>query len=174
MIKKKRKKRTPKRLKSWNRYIWSALLLFLLIGWFYPIIGAIALVCMLAPVIYSAFQGKRKWCVTFCPRGIFNDVLLKRISQNREIPRFFKSTGFKVVFLAFLMYNFYTGISNAFPNPVQIGRVFLKLISLTTAITILLGIVFHPRTWCAFCPMGFMSNLVIFIRRAWQVKTPTK
>lgn len=174
MSPKKRKKRTPKRLKGWNRWIWSALLFFLFLGWFYPVIGGIAMLCMFAPVVYAALRGKRKWCVTFCPRGIFNDVLLKRLSRNRQIPRFFSSTGFKLFFLTFLMYNFYTGLVNAYPNPVLMGRVFVKLISITTALTILLGVVFHPRTWCAFCPMGFMSNIAIFIRRAWGLKTPTK
>lgn len=169
----KRKKRLPKRLRGWNRYLWSALLVFLMIGWFYPVIGIIALTCMLAPVIVAAIKGKRQWCVTFCPRGVFNDVLLSQLSRQQTIPRIFFSRLFRVGFLVFLMYNFYTGVVQAYPSITGIGMVFVRMVSLTTALTIILGVVFHPRTWCAFCPMGFMANIAIYIRRAWIDPTPS-
>lgn len=146
--------------------------MFLFIGWFFPIIGVVALICMIAPVVMSIIKGQRKWCAVFCPRGVFNDVILKRISRNKKIPRIFHSNIFKVSFLVFLIYNFYTGISNA-QNILEIGIVFFKIINITTALTILLGIIFHPRSWCAFCPMGFLSNLSIFIKRAWKFNNLT-
>lgn len=167
--KKKKKKKLPRRLRGWNRFTWTALITFLILGWFFPIIGIIAITCMLAPVLVAIAKGKRQWCVTFCPRGTFNDVILKRISRNQKIPRLFHTTIFKVGFLAFLLYNFYQGITAA-QSLADIGFVFFRIISLTTGITIFLGIIFHPRSWCAFCPMGFLSNVVIFIKRAWGIE----
>jgi len=32
-------------------------------------------------------------------------------------------------------------------------------------ITIIVGVVFHYRTWCAFCPMGYLATVVIKIRK---------
>ncbi|MFA7467060.1 MAG: glutaredoxin family protein [Desulfotomaculaceae bacterium] len=43
--------------------------------------------------------------------------------------------------------------------------------SLTTAMTIVLGYVYSQRTWCGFCPMGFLSTLSIKARRSLKAKT---
>ena len=157
----------PERLKGWNRYNWTFLLIFLSLGWFFPVLGLVALVCMIAPVIVALIKGKRRWCVTHCPRGVFNDVLLKKLSQNQQIPRILHSIWVKIGFIIFLSYRLYTGLVSA-TGLVDVGFVLVKIVSLTTVLTIFLGIVFHPRAWCAFCPMGFLSNLVISVKRAWS------
>ncbi|MFW6264727.1 MAG: 4Fe-4S binding protein [Bacillota bacterium] len=164
---------TPKRLKGLNKYIWTILLLFLFIGWFYPIIGFIALICMLAPVIVAALQGTRRWCAFFCPRGVFNDVVLRKLNKSKKIPAIFNNNLFKIAFLIFLFYNFFSGVLAA-NSLVEIGAVFVQMVSITTAMTILLGLVFHPRTWCAFCPMGFLSNIAILLRKSWGLKKNKK
>ena len=160
----------PRRLQGLNRYNWTILISFLIVGYFVPSIGIIALICMIAPVIKAFFTNNREWCATSCPRGIFNDVILKKISRNKEIPKLFHNILFKVGLLILLMYNFISGIMAA-QNIAEIGLVFLKMVSFTSAITILLGIVFHPRSWCAFCPMGFMAKIIIILKRAWKVKS---
>jgi ferredoxin len=40
-------------------------------------------------------------------------------------------------------------------------------------ITVSLGVVFHQRIWCTFCPMGSLSALVIKIKRRF-VSNPTQ
>ncbi|MFW6269989.1 MAG: 4Fe-4S binding protein [Bacillota bacterium] len=159
----------PQRLKGWNRYIWIVLLIFISLGWFFPVIGLIALICMFAPVIIASVRGKRSWCVSFCPRGVFNDIVLKKLSRNDKIPRILHSKVVKIGFMIFLFYQFIIGIMNA-GSIAGVGLVLVRIISLTTVITILLGVVFHPRSWCAFCPMGFLSNISIYIKRAWSLK----
>ncbi|MEJ6949889.1 4Fe-4S binding protein [Natronospora cellulosivora (SeqCode)] len=156
----------PKRLKGLNKYIWTILIVFLVIGWFYPLIGLIALICMLAPVVMASIKGSRKWCVYFCPRGVFNDVILRRLNKSKKIPAIFHNTFLKIAFLIFLFYNFFTGILSA-NSLVEVGAVFIQMVSITTGMTILLGLVFHPRTWCAFCPMGFLSNIAILLKKSW-------
>lgn len=160
-------KNLPRRLRGWNKYIWTFLLIFLIIGWFVPVIGLTALICMLAPVIKAAFTGNRSWCASSCPRGIFNDVILKKISRNKAIPKVLHSKYVKIIFLLMIFYRFYLGISLA-SSVIDVGLVLVEMVSVTTAITIVLGILYHPRSWCAFCPMGFLSNIVISIKRAWK------
>ncbi|WP_353892831.1 hypothetical protein PRVXH_002210 [Proteinivorax hydrogeniformans] len=46
--------------------LWVVFIVFLAIGLVYPIIGIIALVCMLAPVVVGVIKGKRIWCSSYC------------------------------------------------------------------------------------------------------------
>lgn len=154
-------------MKGGNRYVWTILLIFLVIGWLFPVVGLLALGCMLAPGIVAFIKGKRQWCVTFCPRGVFNDVVLRKISRNKKIPGILHSNFIKISFITFLFYRAYQGLKAA-TGIISVGLVFVQIISLTTAITIILGVVFHPRSWCAFCPMGFLSNIIISLKRAWS------
>ncbi len=60
--------------------------------------------------------------------------------------------------LIFLMTMMTVQISNAWPDPQAIGRVFIMLLTVTTVTGIGLALAYKPRTWCSFCPMGTMSS----------------
>lgn len=145
-------------------YAWTILVVFLFAGWFYPVIGLMAIVCMVAPVVVAAFSGKRKWCALFCPRGIFNDVILAKITRNVKPPAFLRSTAFKVAFLGFLIFNLVVGLARA-ASVAEAGLVFVRMVSLTTAIAIILGFYYQQRAWCGFCPMGFLASLTIRVKQ---------
>lgn len=145
---------------SIRSYAWSILVMFLIIGWFYPIVGLAALICMAAPIVVAVIRGNRCWCAKYCPRGVFNDKILSLISLKVKPPAFLKSTWFKVIFLAVLMANMVLGLINS-ATIAEAGMVFVRLVSVTTAITIVLGAIFHQRTWCMFCPMGYLATVTI-------------
>ena len=142
-----------------HQWSWVFLLAFCLIGIFYPVIGTIALVCMLAPVVVAFFRG-RMWCGNFCPRGSFNDIILAKFSAKGKMPSFLSTTLFRVFFLIVLMSAFSIQLVLAWGNSVAIGWVFLRMIIITTLLTLVLGLIYKPRTWCTFCPMGTMAYFV--------------
>ncbi|PRX29811.1 4Fe-4S binding protein [Orenia metallireducens] len=144
---------------------WTVIVAFLILGWHYPIIGSVALICMIAPPLLAVLKGGRVWCGTACPRGSFNDNILAKVSRSVNIPRVFRTVFFRVAFFIFLVYNFIDGIIQAKGDLIKIGYVFYKIIFITTAITILLGIIFNERTWCSFCPMGSLSALITKVKR---------
>jgi len=148
-----------------KQYVWVVLVVFCIVGIIYPSIGIIALVCMLAPVVTAPFMG-RKWCNSFCPRGSFNDVILKRITIKKGIPGIFKTTTFKVVFLVILMSFFIIQLVLAWGDLAAVGAVFVRMVLITTAIDIILGIYYHQRTWCAFCPMGTMGGWIFKLKNS--------
>lgn len=149
-----------KNLKEFVRvWSWILLILFCVIGLFYPIIGALALICMIAPIVFSFFKG-RYWCGNFCPRGRFSDIILSKISPKRKIPGVFKKRWFRFTFLAVLMSLFTVQIILSWGNMTAIGTVFIRMILITTLLTILLAALFNQRTWCTFCPMGTLAHLV--------------
>lgn len=129
---------------------------YLLLGYFYPAVGIVALICMLAPVLIAPFRG-RYWCGNYCPRGSFYENLLSRVSPRKPIPAFFRTPAFRIFMVVVIMTVFSVQMYYAWGNWDQMGLVFLRIIFVTTIVGIVLGLIYHHRTWCSFCPMGTMA-----------------
>ena len=142
-----------------HQWVWVLLVIYCVVGVFFPRIGVAALVCMLAPSVVAIFKG-RMWCGNFCPRGSFNDTILSKISRRNSVPKLFKAQWFRLVFLAVLMGAFTFQIVYAWGNMQRVSSVFVRMIILTTVITIILGLIYNQRTWCMICPMGTMAHYV--------------
>ena len=140
-------------------HLYWVLLIFLAAGLFFPAIGLLAIICMLAPVVVSFFKG-RYWCGNFCPRGSFYDHVLAKFSPQKPIPAFLRSTGFRIFVLFLIMTAFSIQMYFAWGDLGAMGMVFLRVILLTTLIGIVLGVFYHQRTWCSFCPMGSLASWI--------------
>lgn len=145
-------------------YLFWILLLFLIVGIIYPVIGIAALICMLAPVMAAPFKG-RYWCGNFCPRGSFYDNVIAKISPKKPIPAVFRSTGFRILMVIFLMSVFGVQMYYAWGDLSAMGAVFVRIILITTIVGVVLGIMYHQRTWCSFCPMGTLASWLSATRK---------
>lgn len=137
-------------------YLFWGLVAFLLTGIVYPVIGIAALICMVAPIVVAPFRG-RFWCGNFCPRGSFYDHVLAKVSPKKEVPRFFSHPFFRGFMILFIMTVFSIQMYYAWGDIFAIGKVFVQIILITTIVGIILGVLFHHRTWCSFCPMGTLA-----------------
>ncbi len=137
----------------------TAFLVLLGAGWLYPLIGYFIPVCMLLGIGLAAFKG-RNWCDWLCPRGSFEDSMLARISPQRRIPRVFRGTPLRVGMMGLLMTVLTVQIVRLWPDAWAIGGFFVMLLSITTGVGVVLGLIFQQRTWCYLCPIGTMSNWV--------------
>lgn len=135
------------------------LLAYLVIGFFYPVIGLLALVCMIAPVAFAVSRG-RWWCGNACPRGNMYDRLLARYSPHRPIPAFVRTFGFRLFMVLFIFTMFGVQMYFAWGDWNAMGRVFWNIILMTTVVGVTLSFIYAPRTWCSFCPMGTLSSWV--------------
>ncbi|MGB8226992.1 MAG: 4Fe-4S binding protein [Sedimentisphaerales bacterium] len=126
-------------------------------GWFYPVLGYFIPICMIAGISIAFFRG-RKWCDWYCPRGSFFDTAGEQASPNKEIPAFFKSLPTRIAMLMILISIMTVQIIKVWPDPYKIGKVFVVLLTVTTSIAIILAVIYHPRVWCCFCPIGSISN----------------
>ena len=135
------------------------LLVYLVVGAIWPVVGLIAFICMIGPVTVSIFKG-RFWCGNICPRGSYYDKLISRFSRNRRIPSFLRSVPFRVFMVMFIFTMFGIQMYFAWGDWNAIGKVFWNIIFVTTIVGTVLGIVYSPRAWCTFCPMGSLSALV--------------
>ena len=146
------KKRTFRQLGFW----W-VLPFILMAGWRYPILGYFIPLCMVAGVGVAVFRG-RYWCDWLCPRGSSWDLLLSRVSLKREIPSFFRDTRFRIFIMAALMTVLLTQLPRLWPSVNGMGRVFVTMLTITTTVGIILGILTHHRNWCTYCPVGTLGN----------------
>jgi ferredoxin-type protein NapH len=128
-------------------------------GWFYPLLGYFIPICMVGGIGIAFFRG-RKWCDWYCPRGSFFDTAIAKISPNKQIPAVFKSLSTRIVMLTILMSVITVRIIRFWPGPYKIGKVFVGMLTVTTCIAMILAILYHPRVWCCFCPIGSISNWV--------------
>lgn len=150
--------------KIYKKYGYIILLLYVAAAWFYRPLGVIAIICMLAPIIFALLGKGRYWCGNFCPRGNFYENVVSKLSTRHKIPKFLRSTWFRALMVLFILGNFSIGIYKNWGNPAGIGMVFYRIIIVTTIVGFILGIGFMPRTWCAFCPMGSLSAFVAKLR----------
>ncbi|WP_455577566.1 4Fe-4S binding protein [Anaerosinus sp.] len=139
--------------------MYKILLIFLVVGYFYPIIGFLALVCMVGPVIMAVKRG-RYWCGHYCPRGNFYDKWIGKFSRTQRIPAIFRRQWFRIFMVIFIFMVFGFQMYNAWGDLAQMGAVFWRIVFVTTVVGILLGVIYRPRTWCSFCPMGTLSYWV--------------
>lgn len=171
----KRRKRVPELLPARRKgasILWWFLPVTIVGGWFYPVLGYAMMVCMIAPVAVSAARG-RYWCGWFCPRGSFFDYVMRRFSRNKPAPAWMRSTPFRIGMIVFLMTVMSVQIAAVWPDPWAIGFVFIKLLAITTVVGMVLAVLYKPRTWCGFCPMGTMSSWLAAGKRPLQVEEST-
>ena len=142
------KKRFHRHYETKGMPIYWIIIAYLIVGWFYPAIGLLALICMFGPVLTSIWN------------------VLSKYSPHREIPRFVRTFGFRLFMVFFIFTMFGIQLSTARWSEGgwalwnDIGRVFWTIILMTTIVGVTLSFVYAPRTWCSFCPMGTISHWV--------------
>ena len=80
--------------------------------------------------------------------------------MNNKTPSIIKNVWVRNTFMILLLAVFAIQLFFAFGNWCSVGTVFVRMILITTVLSIMLGIFFMPRTWCQICPMGTMANYV--------------
>lgn len=148
----------------YKKYGYLILLVYLIAAYFYMPLGLIAIVCMVAPILFAALGKGRYWCGNFCPRGNFYQNIAAKFSAKRKIPSFIKSVWFRALMILFIIGNFSYGVYKNWGIPAGIGMVFYRIIVITTIVGIVLAAFFMPRTWCSFCPMGSIAALIAKLR----------
>lgn len=134
-------------------------LAIIIAGWRYPVLGYFIPFCMVLGISFGLWRG-RIWCDWLCPRGSFYDSLVSTISPKKEIPALFKNMFFRIGVIIVLMGLMTFNLVLRWPDVNKIGLFFVILLTVTTIAGIILALIFHHRSWCSFCPIGTMVNLV--------------
>lgn len=143
--------------------------LVLALGWRYPLFGLVVPLVVLSGLTVSVFRG-RFFCGNWCPRGAFLDSLPMAVSGWRALPLLFKRRSFRWAAVVLL---FSAMIGRGLQDPASFehwGSVFWQMCLATTAIALVLVVVYRPRAWCAFCPVGTLQGTLGGQRYRWTIK----
>jgi polyferredoxin len=151
--------RTQKVRRLKQTFLGTGFLILLGAGWLYPLIGYFIPACMVLGIGLAAFRG-RSWCDWLCPRGSFEDALVARVSRQHLIPEVLRRAPMRLGVMTLLMGLLTFQIIRLWPDPWAIGGAFILLLTITTAVGVVLGVIYQQRTWCYLCPIGTMSNWV--------------
>ena len=146
-----------------QKYSWILLVTILIFGWFMPVLMFAAFICMIAPIVFS-FKYGRAWCGNFCPRGSFNNNILKIISCGKQLPAILKKPFIRLFTFIALMTLFTFSVVNSNGGLLGIGISFIKMMAITTLIEISMGVLFHHNSWCAVCPMGSAASMIASLK----------
>lgn len=138
-------------------YTWFGLPIVVIGGWLYPKLGYLLLGCMVGAIGVSLYKG-RAWCDWMCPRGSFYDLFLQKISLKREMPDFFRKKAVRFIVLTVLISVLSLQVYTNWGDWDAIGRSMVMILTVTTLIGIILGMIFQQRVWCHICPMGTLGN----------------
>ena len=137
----------------------SIMLITILFGWRYPLLGFIVPVAMLLGIAGGVLRG-RYVCGNICPRGSFYDTVFRYLGGTRPVPALLTSMRFRLGALVVLMSLMVLQIARNPTDPMHWGWVFWLVCAVTTVVGVTLGMIYRPRTWCSFCPVGTMANVL--------------
>lgn len=149
----------------WSNYSYIILILFLGLGLVDFRFSIVAIVCMLAPIVFALMGKGRYWCGNICPRGNFYDRVVSRFSNNKKSAKFFRSPYFRGIIIILMFYMFGKGVYSSWGNLYGIGMVFYRMIVVTTLVGIFLSLFYNSRIWCNFCPMGSLAALITHLKK---------
>lgn len=153
----KRADRRPTR--AWYHYsnwLWIFMVLVILAGSLYPLVGLAVALCFAAAVFTAPFLG-RMWCGRFCPRGNFWDRVLAKLILKPRMPRWATNKAVRVGVFILLMGVMTVQLKFAWGDWEAVGRVFVVLLTVTTAVGVFMALTGHQRAWCKVCPAGTLA-----------------
>jgi polyferredoxin len=115
---------------------------------------------MIIPVVLSLKGYGKSHCSHICPRGSFFGVVLNKISFQNKVPKWIAKKTTKNILLILMFSNFIVSAILSFPDPVLIGANLFRMMTISFAVGLLLGIIYKPRTWCTVCPMGHAAGMI--------------
>ncbi len=139
--------------------IGSLFLALVILGYFFPYLGFFIVFCMITGMV-MAVQNGRKWCDVACPRGSFLDIFLARISTQKALPKWWYKYSFRLTIISILFTTLIIRLVQAWPAWDQMGFVFVRILTITTVVSIILSFFFRARAWCLVCPVGTFSGLI--------------
>lgn len=120
--------------------------------------GLFGFVCMFTPIIIAITGRGKMHCARVCPRGSLIATVCKHINIGLKRPNLFDKKGFKFSVWCIMMGSFIVMLILTIPKGIYVlGNAVLIFMETATAIALIIGILFKPRTWCTICPMGFST-----------------
>ena len=122
------------------------------------LLAGLSLFLWLALVMGFGIVKGRYFCNWMCPRGSFWDAYLSRLSRKRRVPGLFRHFVWRLLWMALLMGMFIAAIISNRGDWSALGLRLTFMVLGTTVVGLVLGVLYHQRIFCMFCPFGTMAN----------------
>ena len=150
------KKKWIPSLQGWS---WIITVSWMTVANFWKPFGLFGFVCMFTPIVIALSGRGKMHCARVCPRGSFIGVINKHLSRGLKRPDVFAKKGFRFAVWAVMMGSFIVMLVLFIPKGIDaLGNAVLIFMEIATALALITGILFQPRTWCTVCPMGFTTG----------------
>jgi len=126
-------------------------------GYFIPELGLLVIGLMAVALATNA-RRSRSFCSGICPNGRALSAGMGNLSRRLPLPAFLASKGTRRALCGFMMFCVIGLLSRTNGGLSQIGRVFWSIYLASIGISLVSGLVFKPRSWCAYCPMGTLQD----------------
>jgi polyferredoxin len=157
-----------------KHYRWGLGLLMVAVlglGWRYPYLGFMVPLVMSAGIVGATWK-RRVVCGGFCPRGSFLDTWFKPLGGSARVPKLLTRPAFRwsllAVLFSFLILQLTTDVGSA----AHWGTVFWRVCLVTSAIALIVGVLFRPRAWCSFCPMATIQGAISETGNRHRISSP--
>lgn len=155
-------------LQDWS---WIVTILWMGIANLWKPFGLFGFVCMFTPILIAASGRGKMHCSRICPRGSLIGKVGARLSLGLPRPAFMRTGGFRLFLWALMMGSFFLMLVLVIPKGLYAtGHAVLIFMEIATGLALLAGILFQPRTWCTFCPMGTTTSRIRRLVR-WKKQT---
>lgn len=186
--------------KKWYEYLWIASTLYLILGFVNILFAWLGLICFFVPLGIAIIKGNKAYCNRYCGRGQLFELLGGRfkLSRNKPIPAFLRSSWFRYGFLIFFLVMFMNMLFSTYlvfagagslkevvkllwtirlpwhfayhgtifaPWVAQFAFGFYSVMLTSTVLGLITMILFRPRSWCVYCPMGTMTQGICKLKR---------
>lgn len=173
----------------WYDWLWAAMLVYLFLPAYNILFAWFGLVFMAAPVLIALFLGTKSYCNKYCGRGQLYQLLGGKlgISRNAKPPRFLRARWFRYSFLVLFAAKFLMMIHASFmafadassagqgswswllERPyssfaIEVASSIYTVMLATAVLGVLTMLLFKPRSWCVYCPMGTMTQEICRLR----------
>ena len=140
-----------KQKKRWYDYLWIASLTYLVLGFFNILFAWLGLICFLVPLTISIANGTKGYCNRYCGRGQLFGILGGRfgLSRKKDIPRWMNWAYHGTLF---------------HPGVAQFAFGFYSVMLTSTVLGLITMVLYKPRSWCVYCPMGTMTQLICKVK----------
>lgn len=126
-------------------------------GFFQPEIG-LMVIALMAIAIATNARRSRSFCSGVCPNGRALSANLGKLSAGRKLPPFLYSKEFRRALCGLLMFAVLSFLIQTNGSIARIGRIFWSVYVAAIGLSVVTGLLFKPRSWCAFCPMGTLQD----------------
>ncbi|SDK02532.1 4Fe-4S binding protein [Natronincola ferrireducens] len=142
------------------KWSWIFMVLFFTLAIVDIRFGILGLLCMGTPVYLALRGGGRVHCAKYCPRGSLFGVFLDKVSFRNNLPKSFKTKTVKNIMLVWMLGMFSISLVMAGGDFTKTAFAIVRMMTVSTLVGVVMGVVFQPRSWCTVCPMGYATGLI--------------